>query len=107
MARALEDLSIIKRTALRYLLARESRLLALGKRPVNKKIAQFVRDHQSEENIWATFMDTLNEDLTRNIKVYSVKLEYEDCGEVRNTPRKCRLDSDTRNILEHYKIETW
>ncbi|XP_045770164.1 esterase E4-like isoform X2 [Maniola jurtina] len=106
MARTLEDLIIVKRTALRYLLARESRLLALGKRPVNKKIANFVRDHQNEENVWATFMDTLNEDLTRNIKVYSLKFDSEDCSVIKNTPKRCRLDSESRNILEHYKIVT-
>lgn len=101
MARSLEELIILKRTALRYLLARESRLLALGKKPVNKKIAHFVKNNPNHEDVWATFMETLNEDLTRSINVYQLRKEDSD---VINERRRYRLDSTSRDALVHYKI---
>lgn len=100
MARTLEELIILKRISLRYLLARESRLLALGKRPVNKKIAKFVESHQ-QNNVWTCFLDSLNEDLTRNINVFEWRLGEES---VENKPRTYRLDSTSRNYLVQYQM---
>lgn len=69
MALSLEELIINKRIALKYLILRESRRLFFGKKAINKKISHFVRHHQ-ESSVWTTFMDSLNEDLTRNINVF-------------------------------------
>lgn len=99
MARSLEELIILKRTALRYLLARESRLLALGKKPVNKKISNFVRNHES--NVWTDFLDTFNEDLTRNLNIYQLK--FNDEGSLRSSERKC-LCSSRVDVFANRKI---
>lgn len=101
MAKSLEELIILKRTALRYLLARESRLLALGKKPVNKKIANFIRTHQ-ETNVWADFLDSFNEDLTRNINVFQWR-PAED-NKWRNKAKRIPLDSTSKHILYHYEV---
>lgn len=103
MAKTLEELIIIKRTALRYLLARESRLLALGKKPVNKKIANFVRSYQ-ENNVWSNFCDSLNEDLTRNLNVFEWRV-----GEERkqNKRRRYMLFSETKETLFGSKMFSW
>lgn len=99
MAKSLEELILLKRYALRYLIARESKLLALGKRPVNKKIANFVRSHQ-ENTVWSNFCDSLNEDLTRNINVFDWK-----SGESRkNLRRSYRLNSESREVLTHFNM---
>lgn len=97
MARNIEELIILKRTALRYLLARESRLLTLGKRPVNKKIANFVRNHE-ESSTWGNFFDSLNEDLTRNINLYEWKFG-EKGDKTENRTRIFRLFSETKEFL--------
>ncbi|XP_073965429.1 juvenile hormone esterase-like isoform X1 [Choristoneura fumiferana] len=106
MARNLEELIFLKRTALRYLFARESRLLALGKRPVNKKISNFIKTHQEigESNVWSNFMDSMNEDLTRNLNVFEWKLGDSKHNTV---PRTYRLDSTSRDILTHYEMRFW
>lgn len=106
MARTLEELILLKRTALRYLFARESRLLALGKRPVNKKISNFIKTHQEieESNVWSNFMDSMNEDLTRNLNVFEWKLGDSKHNTV---PRTYRLDSTSRDILTHYEMRFW
>lgn len=83
MARTLEELIILKRTALRYLLARESKLLALGQKPVNKKIANFVRKHEYNDN-WSSFLDSFSEDLTRNVNIYDWRFKEE--GSRSNSP---------------------
>lgn len=104
MARTLEDLIILKRTALRYLLARESRLLALGKKPVNKKIAQFVKSHE-ETTVWSSFSDSLSEDLTRNINVFEWRLQQEDAHELKR--RTYRLNSACRDSLRRCQRFFW
>lgn len=83
MAKTLEELIILKRTCLRYLIWRESRLLVLGKRPNNKKIANIIRSH-NDNNVWSSFMDSLNEDLTRNINVFDWKVGADHFQEKKN-----------------------
>lgn len=102
MARSLEELIILKRTALKYLLARESRLLALGKRPVNKKISHFVKTHNESSTVWTNFCDSFNEDLTRNLNVFEWKLDQEH-NKYKNR-RIFRLNSESRDILMHYTM---
>lgn len=104
MARSLEELIILKRTALKYLLARESRLLALGKRPVNKKISNFVKTHH-ESTVWTNFCDSLNEDITRNLNVFEWKLGEENKKYYNR--RIFRLNSESRDILMQYKMPLW
>lgn len=104
MARSLEEILIFKKTALRYLLARESRLLALGRKPVNKKIANFIKNHE-ESTVWTSFLDSLNEDLTRNINVFEWKTRQKSGKE--NTPRLFRLNSESREYLKQHKIHLW
>ncbi|GBP02645.1 hypothetical protein EVAR_97139_1 [Eumeta japonica] len=101
MARTLEELIILKRTALRYLLLRESKLLSLGKSPVNKKIANFVKNHH-EDSVWSSFLDSLNEDLTRNINIFDWKLRPEEHKAI--APRKYRLDSVCRDSFRSFKM---
>ncbi|KAM3955591.1 LOW QUALITY PROTEIN: alpha-esterase 48 [Aphomia sociella] len=101
MARSLEEFIILKRISLRYLLARESRLIALGKRPVNKKIANFLKTHE-ESSVWSSFSDTLGEDLTKNLNVYEWRL-HEQIAE-NNKPRTYRLDSASKSILTRYEM---
>lgn len=103
MAKTLEELILFKRFALRYLLARESRLLSLGKRPVNKKIANFVRTHQEDSTIWSNFCDSLNEDLTRNLNVFEWRSEEKR----RNIRRSYRLDSTSRQVLKNCDLFHW
>lgn len=99
MAKTLEELILFKNSALRYLLARESRLLALGKKPVNKKIANFVRKHNNDS--WTSFMDSFSEDWTKNVNVFAYKItEEHKCNE----PRRYRIDSTSREFLREYKI---
>lgn len=87
MAKNFEELLVLKGTALRYLIARESRLLALGKRPINKKIANFVRT-QEGNTAWTSFLDTLNEDLTRNIHIFEWKVSggHKHCNMIKRVP---------------------
>lgn len=99
MARTLEELIILKRTALRYLLARESKLLALGQKPVNKKIAKFVRKYEHNDS-WSGFLDSFNEDVTRNVNIYDWKLKEEG---ISNLPRQYRLNSTSRELLSSFR----
>lgn len=101
MARSVEEILIFKKTALRYLLARESRLLALGKKPVNRKIANIIKNHE-ETTVWTSFLDSLNDDLTRNINVFAWKSREE--GTQENTPRLFRLNSESKDYLKQFKI---
>lgn len=104
MAKTLEELIILKRTALRYLLARESKLLALGQKPVNKKIANFVRKYEHNDG-WSGFLDSFSEDLTRNVNIYDWRYENEK-ESVINKPRSYRLDSMSRNLLSSFRLKT-
>lgn len=95
MAQSLEELVILKRIALKYLLFRQSRLFMFGKRPVNKKLAHALRVH-TENNVWSSFMDSLNEDLTRNINVFDWRVlsgDYRDKNHI-------------KFLLEHVPEET-
>lgn len=98
MAKTLEELIILKRTALRYLLARESKLLALGQKPVNKKIANFVRKYEHNDS-WSGFLDSFNEDVTRNVNIYDWRLKEETV----NLPRRYRLNSTSRELLSSFR----
>lgn len=104
MAKSLEEILIFKKTALRFLLARESRLLTLGKKPVNRKIANFIKNHE-DTTVWTSFLDSLNEDLTRNINVFEWKMRQESVKE--NTPRLFRLNSESRDYLKQHRIPLW
>ena len=102
MAKTLEELIILKRTALRYLLARESKLLALGQKPVNKKIANFVRKYEPNDS-WSGFLDSFNEDVTRNVNIYDWRLR-EERESTSNLPRRYRLDSTSRELLSSFRM---
>lgn len=104
MAKSLEEILIFKKIALRFLLARESRLLALGKKPVNRKIANLIKNHE-ETTVWTSFLDSLNEDLTRNINIFEWKSREENIQQ--NTPRWFRLNSESRDYLKQHKIPLW
>lgn len=103
MAKSLEEILIFKKTALRYLLARESRLLALGKKPVNRKIAKMIKNHE-ENTVWTSFLDSMNEDLTRNINIFKWKVREEN---TENISRQFRLNSESREYLMQYKMPLW
>ncbi|CAK1546451.1 unnamed protein product [Leptosia nina] len=64
MARSLEELYILNRASLRFLLANESKNI-ISNKPVSKKISDCFKSN-SENDV---FMDSLNDDLTKNIKV--------------------------------------
>lgn len=104
MAKTLEEVIFINKAVLRNLLVRESKLLALKKKPVNTKISNFVKKQQ-DGNLWSDFLDSLNEDLTRNINVYEWKIKEEKrC----NIPRRIPFNTVSRaKNTFHYAMLLW
>lgn len=98
MAKTFEEFVILKRTVLRYILARESKLLSLGKRPINKKISNYVKNNH-HENVWST----INEDLTKNIYVYQLGTGEPDIEPLRENV----LDITSKKTLVAYKMLRW